>query len=1078
MFDRSPLRGLVFPSLLGCLALACGGGGGGGGSSTFEVTISIQENQEVRLNQEIVFTFSAPVDFSTVSQNTINIRSTTGIPATGTYSKRGDTRVVFQPSCPTDDLLTNGGFQLGLQYEVIVFGRSAGAANTVKSTRGEPVGFTQSRRFRTPTSTDRELAFIDLFPSIAPTPVLRSADPLSPNHMLADACYVEIGGSGNKAYFERDGGAVFWSQDDRNRRAPLNLYSDSSTSVRFIVQLNQAVDPSPVNVSSDTLGLEYLQDVMGTPTWFPIETLVTLESNCTSSGARVSLEPIGVLPSGTMVRVIVRTGLSDLVGDSTSQDNTELVVRTAPIAFANLSPVDELSDALVETFDFGGSSVRSREDRSAPFAFPNAEWGDGRLTATFEFDEDLPGGPGGDFDWVVAGQQLTLDSTQAFISAPDNRVQDVRNGVLHVRNLTIETGASVKVVGPNPLVINASGTVTIRGTLDVSGNNAVDVVSPDTGNVREVGGAGNAGGGKGGDANLVTTNSSAIGGTGQGPYAQANRGGGGGETAFASESLGTAARYPGGGGGGRFAANQGSQAAEDGLAGTPTAQSAVNAARAPLGGPKGVGPFTDGATNTDFFGTRATVAGGLVVNLVRGELPRLWAGYGGGGGGNANPATVFPTPSWTPASDEKGGAGGGGGGGVHIRALGPIVFGASGVIRSNGGRGARGESILNQDRVGGSGGSGSGGHIVLETAAYVDFTDGGANPGLGTRDWLAARGGPTIARSSSGSNEPSEGGAGGPGVIQIHVPDVTTALNGNPDVVLPTAGYAASNPLDFVASPPAILAIPNFSSKSMARSQWVSVGAAEQKPGGVTALMRFLFGGIEPTDGKVLVDGTDVRPNDALLDEDLEGSSTLSILSDRVTLEVRGSSLDTAFVMGTSGGLSNDLYLRNPALMEAFQLRLEVAEDLAVFQDFEVARAAHDEGTPSLGDERLTLTVSPVGAEDLQSFSTANTGAGTIHVRLIPRFFRVYTGEDADTLTASSFVRLRFQAARDDGFGAPDEGTPLVDWTSDLTDFNGLAPGDLQFFRFEVEFDLADGAALTPDTERISLDFLRIPFVF
>ena len=125
----------------------------------------------------------------------------------------------------------------------------------------------------------------------------------------------------------------------------------------------------------------------------------------------------------------------------------------------------------------------------------------------------------------------------------------------------------------------------------------------------------------------------------------------------------------------------------------------------------------------------------------------------------------------------------------------------------------------------------------------------------------------------------------------------------------------------------------------------------------------------------------------------------------------------------------------------------------------------------------MTAAVSPLG--DLQDFFDGNVGLGTVHFRLIPRFFRVVTNGVEGLLPTSAFVRLRFQAAADDGSGQPYEANPLVDWTGDISRFNALPAGELQFFRFEVEFDLdAQGLGLSAETEPVTLDFLRVPFVF
>ena len=55
----------------------------------------------------------------------------------------------------------------------------------------------------------------------------------------------------------------------------------------------------------------------------------------------------------------------------------------------------------------------------------------------------------------------------------------------------------------------------------------------------------------------------------------------------------------------------------------------------------------------------------------------------------------------------------------------------------------------------------------------------------------------------------------------------------------------------------------------------------------------------------------------------------------------------------------------------------------------------------------------------------------------------------------------------------------LVPATGDISAFNVLMPGELQFFRFEVEFNL-DAMALgdLTNVEPVALDFMRIPFRF
>lgn len=428
------------------------------------------------------------------------------------------------------------------------------------------------------------------------------------------------------------------------------------------------------------------------------------------------------------------------------------------------------------------------------------------------------GGPNGDFDWVVqAGEIFFFDTTRTTVVGGPNgvptAVQEVFNGVVEVRNLFVEEGGEIRVLGPRPMRILASGDVFVRGRIDVSGFRGRDVATLNTGNQIELGALGGPGAGRGGHGNPMTSGPSSRGGDGSGPLGLANAGGQGGETGYAPAALGKDARRPGGGAGGRFARDQGpGLVAQPGADGSPLSTGAESGQSPARGGVVRPGPFVDGDARNDFFGEAPLLGpGGTLLGRLQGELPRLWAGHGGGGGGNASPASVFPNPNWNFSSDEKGAGGGGGGGVLHVQALGRIVFGAEGEILSNGGRGATGENTYFLDHVGGSGGSGSGGHVVLESATHIDFTDGGLNLFAEPRDWLSARGGARVVGPTQFLNPGvagfSNGGAGGPGVVQLHVPDPTLPVGTNPaqaQIIVPASVVALRNPLDALASPGAI----------------------------------------------------------------------------------------------------------------------------------------------------------------------------------------------------------------------------------------------------------------------------------
>jgi hypothetical protein len=1082
-------------ALLALLSVAaCGGGGGGSnaGTTSFQLlSSSVRDGAVWEINREIVLAFSEEVDFGTVSANTINIRSSDDAPATGVFKLRDTHTVVFQPTCPTQDDYSDAGLQPGgVVYTLRLPGHDT-SANVLRSKNGVALGIGQSRTFSTPASTVASVAFQDTVQG-PPEPVVRDQGTSGNSTLL------EIGGDAdNPVYFERDGlGDLVLSQP--GFQVPLNLYSDPAARVAVVIEFNQPVNPSTSNISESRLRLEFLDS---TSAWVPIDTRVILVENCTETGARVRLEPIGILPPASEFRAVVLGGFQDLVGEANLSNLTAFAVApTLDVDFTSLTPADELSDAFADGFDFGGSSSFSFEDTQALFDSPSAEWGDGKLAAAFSFDGR--GGPNGNFDWVIrTGEIFFFDTvSQKIIGGPDGVPQFEQtcvNGVVDVRDLHIEEGGEIRVQGPNTMKINATGEVRIDGRLDLGGFNAKDVATLNTGNQVEIGGAGAAGGGKGGSASEIVTSSTPRGGRGDGPFRSGRLGGDGGETGFSNDlsTNGKDTRRPGGGGGGRFAKNYTgtiqpttiSVEAKKGGDGHTLSTGAISGIKPAKGGEPGDGPFLDASDENNFFGTRPVVSGGTLVGLVRGELPSLWAGYGGGGGGNANPAARFPTPNWNFGSDEKGGGGGGSAGGIHIKALGRIVFGIEGEVNANGGRGGTGENTNFLDHIGGTGGGGSGGHIILESASQVDFSDNGTITTGISFEFVQAGGPPTKIGGTDYVNSCcrtfSNGGAGGPGIIQIHVPDNISPPSDAPtaDIRIPTHLVGQPEGLDLFTTPPPYVMIPTFGARSKARSDWISIGGADQNPGGSESLVRFLFDGIEttpgPDEGKVRVTGTTVDTLDPLTAHaDLADSTEARILADGFTLEIEGSLLD-AIRTGTTAGISNDIYLRTPALLRDFALRLRVEETPGNFEDFPIVDASYDEGGASAGDEVLRMTVTTERGP-LTGFNAGGT-LGTTGFLLIPRFFLVRTEGLDHAMPTTSFVRLKFQATTANLLGAPDEQNPLVDWTADIAQFNALAPGELQFFRFEVEFDLdSQAAGVSANTVPVTLDFLKIPFVF
>jgi hypothetical protein len=441
---------------------------------------------------------------------------------------------------------------------------------------------------------------------------------------------------------------------------------------------------------------------------------------------------------------------------------------------------------------------------------------------------------GGDQDWIIpAGSVVVFDTSFSLVNG-----QPVTGGQVGVHDLRVESGAVLKVQGPNPFVVTASGAVQIDGLIDLSGDWSKGVVSIDTSEIPEPGAAGQAGGGQGGTGSPLTTASSFSGDPGFGAFGDSAVGGGGGETGWSSTSF-VNLRRGAGGGGGRFGPDVFDQSqigldAEPGFDNTEAENGALSGPGPAHGGSIGSSPFDDGDPRNDHYGLKLNLETGAIVV---GELKKPWAGAGGGGGGDASqvPAGQSFPPPYVLGGDEKGAGGGGGGGSLHLMSFGPIAFGPLGEIRSRGGAGGGGENTMFLNRVGGGSGGGSGGHVVLETAAYIDLSQA-SGPALVARGGQGGAGKDDLGgafKSSNGQKEtpphldacPSgqngcigpvngAGGDGSPGLVQLHVPRSDAPLA---NVRLPVGVSLAelSAPLPVGAGTPSQL-LPTFDAGSRA----------------------------------------------------------------------------------------------------------------------------------------------------------------------------------------------------------------------------------------------------------------------
>ena len=324
------------------------------------------------------------------------------------------------------------------------------------------------------------------------------------------------------------------------------------------------------------------------------------------------------------------------------------------------------------------------------------------------------------------------------------------SGVFNFASVNIPAGVTVKFrrnATNTPVVILATGDVTIDGTIDVSGSNAAATGAAGDGNLGDdgvpgAGGPGGYDGGRGGPANY------GRGGPGVGPGAGSPGHG------CASASFNTSGGVVGGAGGG-FGATAGS----------------VSSSAA----------FT--CSGTSFAAPQGGVAYGS--NQI---LPLV----GGSGGGGAGGGAAF-----------AGGGGGAGGGSILIAASGQVSI--TGSLLANGGKGGDTSGA----GAGGTGGGGSGGAIRIiagtiagngtlsaqggarggrtatVTQSYFDGTDGAAGRIRLESDSITRTAATTPAYAFSAPGPVFVAGFPSLRITRVAGFDVPAQPTGNGDVVLP-----------------------------------------------------------------------------------------------------------------------------------------------------------------------------------------------------------------------------------------------------------------------------------------------------
>ena len=488
------------------------------------VSVNILEGETWALNRPIQIKFNHAIDFSSVSLQAVSFRSTDllGAPVTGQFEidPTDDTTLLFNPACPTNEAQDNGAFVPGGVHYVLEIPIATESVSVLRDTDGRLLSFGLQRSFITPPASQ---PFLDLVPG-APVVVDPATDVSFPP------------------------GVNFWANNE------------GDISVRF----NQSIDARSTNLNSDRLLVLYSNDEIGEAgendydstnkvpgEWVLIE-------NCSNDGSLVEFHITGVMPINRNLTIKMTPSFTDIVGQSNSATTTLAtyqVPRLSDVYGANIGTwldANETVDEFTDSFD-----NQNYLDLDQELPLPLATVSEGFVAASFDYPGTYVSEDKNFYIDDTAPRDIYTDSSTAFADS-DSNVHIPQSGVLNVHDFTIDSGATLRGRGVNPLVIYATGTVTINGEINVSGNNAVWPSGLNSPQFIEGGALGECGGGQGGDASQIGLAETPRAESGDGPFGVEGIGGQGGEGIFNGRTAttglaGQTARSAAGGGGGGFA---------------------------------------------------------------------------------------------------------------------------------------------------------------------------------------------------------------------------------------------------------------------------------------------------------------------------------------------------------------------------------------------------------------------------------------------------------------------------------------------------------------------------------------------
>jgi len=757
---------------VGALCFSCSGSGGiaaGSGLRVIEFLESGQDN--IPRNRILTFRFSEPVADQQDFFERLKIRnvdqtadSSNFTRATGTYTCDGE-KVVFTPQLPNRADRTDAGFKANGFYTVFL----KSGPDALTSAEGTPVQMQQEFIFDTneffedplPADPPRAWSLAAVDSSSGQATDLSRLDP-RPSELAKLDSLALIQGS---RVIDPGGGGAPGFQEPWHIELLVSEPIDPATVTTDTIEMFEVF--SDATTSSDTdAGVDAPAGHFGNAVNYKVPINVEVDQGLNAAGqveVRIRVIPQIVLVDDTRYRLGFSgnilgldfrqtfVGENGITGDGAPAFpepgglgyTTEFIVRDRPVISAvRTLAYDPLVDGVLpET----GQSALTEEKHNSSLYNP--------VTAPGTAVGFLSGfGDGEDGDYSVAGGSTgiidTGDTPNAYVgnpfTVPDLNANDVYNATsvaptpvtydspeyfeLNLESLTVSAGATLQVIGVNPMLFRVRGMVQIGGVLDVSGGDGGSEATA----VAAGGLPGPAGGAGGSSKNGLGCSSgtsacvdyatflnscSSI--KAAGPFSNNGEGPGrgmAGGDAFSyiySQLYATGHGTTGTGGGGGSHADLGDpgQDVKNAAGAVGSYGPACTAYSYPNGG---------WTTNSSVIGVRGQ-PGPLYGDR---EVELVFLGGSGGGAGGAQHMYASYTQGTAP-----GGGGGGGGGSVAIYAAGAIQV-PGGVIDASGGDGGKGNMrngysyYANYLQASGSGGGGSGGTIVLISGNDINVTSG------------------------------------------------------------------------------------------------------------------------------------------------------------------------------------------------------------------------------------------------------------------------------------------------------------------------------------------------------------------